>query len=214
MKNSLSDIRNNYNRYSLLKDNLNQNPLVQLQAWLNDAINNEHSEPTAMFLATVDVTMQPALRIVLLKDITDRGIQFFTNYFSDKGQQLENHPKAAATLFWPVLERQVRLEGKVKKISARESDRYFESRPRESQLGAWASPQSELVKDSDFLVRRYREYELKYEGKPVLRPPHWGGYILVPHRIEFWQGRPGRMHDRFVYRLNGKGGWDIFQLAP
>ncbi len=214
MQNSFSNIRHNYSRDSLRIENLDRLPLVQLQDWLNDAIRAQHTELTAMSLATVDATGQPTQRIVLLKDISDGGISFFTNYLSSKGQHLEINPKAAAEFFWPSLERQVRLEGIVKKLPAHQSDLYFSSRPRESQIGAWASPQSEIVRDSEFLIHQYQEFEQKFEGKDVPRPPHWGGYILIPHKVEFWQGRPNRMHDRFVYRLNEKGKWDINQLAP
>ncbi len=216
MKNSLSDIRNNYKKAVLLKEHLDRSPLVQLQRWLDEAIHAEGAEPTAMSLATVDAAGQPSQRIVLLKEISDKGIVFFTNYQSRKGQQLEMNPRGAANFFWAALERQVRLEGIVKKISEQESDEYFATRPRESQIGAWTSPQSEEIRDRDFLEGRYQKLEKEFEGKTVPRPPHWGGYILIPHYVEFWQGRPGRMHDRFVYRPADEDQvkWEIHQLAP
>lgn len=214
MQDDISNIRNNYSRDSVKAENLDPIPILQLRKWLSDAIKAEHPEATAMSLATVDAVGQPTQRVVLLKDITDEGIRFFTNYDSRKGQHLEANEKIAATFFWPLLERQVRIEGAAKKIAAHESDNYFASRPRESQIGAWASPQSETINGGEKLLDRYHEYEQKFEGKPVPRPPRWGGYVIAPHKIEFWQGRPGRMHDRFVYRLNVDGKWHIFQLAP
>jgi pyridoxamine 5'-phosphate oxidase len=216
VKKSLSDIRNNYQKEVLLKENLDRWPLVQLQRWLDEAVHAEAPEPTAMSVATVDAAGQPAQRVVLLKEITDKGIVFFTNYQSRKGKQIELNPRGSANFFWAVLERQVRLEGIIKKISEQESDEYFASRPRESQIGAWTSPQSEEIKDRDYLVRRYQKLEQEFEGKTVPRPPHWGGYILIPHWIEFWQGRPGRLHDRFVYRPSDETQvkWEIHQLAP
>ncbi|MFW6043878.1 MAG: pyridoxamine 5'-phosphate oxidase [Marinilabiliaceae bacterium] len=216
MKTSLSHIRNNYKKAVLLKDHLDRSPLVQLQRWLDEAIHAEAAEPTAMSLATVDAAGQPSQRIVLLKEISDKGIVFFTNYQSRKGQQLELNPRGSANFFWAVLERQVRLEGIIKKISEEESDEYFATRPRDSQIGAWTSPQSEEINDRDYLERRYQKLEQEFEGKTIPRPPHWGGYILIPHLVEFWQGRPGRMHDRFVYRPADEDpvSWKIHQLAP
>lgn len=200
----------------LLKDHLDRSPLVQLQRWLDEAIHAEAAEPTAMSLATVDAAGQPSQRIVLLKEISDKGIVFFTNYQSRKGQQLEQNPRGSANFFWAVLERQVRLEGIIKKISEEESDEYFATRPRDSQIGAWTSPQSEEINDRDYLERRYQKLEQEFEGKTIPRPPHWGGYILIPHLVEFWQGRPGRMHDRFVYRPADEDqvSWKVHQLAP
>ena len=177
-------------------------------------MDTEHTEPTAMTLATVDATGQPSQRVVLLKDISDRGLSFFTNFLSKKGQHIDYSPKASVNFFWAMLERQVRLDGIIAKLPVEVSDAYFASRPRESQIGAWASPQSERIQDSAYLDRRFHEYQEKFEGIEVPRPSHWGGYILLPHRIEFWQGRPGRMHDRFVYQLAEEADWDIFRLAP
>lgn len=189
-------------------------PLVQLERWLQEAVRSQNPEPTAMTVATVDVTGQPSQRVVLLKEVSDQGVVFYTNYQSRKGQHLADNGKASATFFWPLNERQVRLEGRVEKLPAEESDSYFASRPRESQLGAWASPQSHPVEDSGYLERRYRKLEQEFEGRTIPRPPHWGGYLLMPHLIEFWQGRPGRMHDRFVYRLKENNTWEIHQIAP
>lgn len=214
MHSKLSHIRSNYIRQDLRRENLEPTPVLQLRIWINEAIDAEHPEPTAISLATVDVTGQPSQRIVLMKEISDKGVVFFTNYQSRKGQHIVGNSKASASLFWPLLERQVRLEGRVQKIPEHESDVYFASRPRESQIGAWTSPQSEIVQSETFLSNQYQEVEKKYEGKSVPRPPHWGGYVLVPHRVEFWQGRPGRLHDRFEYRFNTDGSWSINRLAP
>ncbi|MFO8000140.1 MAG: pyridoxamine 5'-phosphate oxidase [Marinilabilia sp.] len=214
MQDKLSDIRNDYGKHSLRLDNMDRFPLVQLERWLQEAVRSQNPEPTAMTVATVDVTGQPSQRVVLLKEVSDQGVVFYTNYQSRKGQHLADNGKASATFFWPLNERQVRLEGRVEKLPAEESDSYFASRPRESQLGAWASPQSHPVEDSGYLERRYRKLEQEFEGRTIPRPPHWGGYLLMPHLIEFWQGRPGRMHDRFVYRLKENNTWEIHQIAP
>jgi pyridoxamine 5'-phosphate oxidase len=211
---NLGDIRNNYKKQTLRVETLDRSPVRQFESWLQEAIDAGHPESTAMTLATVDACGQPWQRIVLLKNVVDDGLCFFTNYLSRKGRQLQENPRVAASFFWPLLGRQVRLQGVVKKISAHESDVYFASRPRESQLGAWASPQSDIIRDRNFLVHRYQEFEQKYEGKSIPRPPYWGGYVLKPHRFEFWQGGEGRMHHRFEYRLNGGGEWEIVQLAP
>ncbi|WP_016776388.1 pyridoxamine 5'-phosphate oxidase [Anaerophaga thermohalophila] len=214
MKSKFSDIRNDYKRHALTRDHLEPLPLLQLRKWLDEAMETGQTEPTAMSLASVDVTGQPSQRVVLMKGITDRGITFFTNYLSRKGAHFQENPRASAVFFWPSQERQVRLEGLVEKLPAHESDEYFNSRPRESQIGAWASPQSERVTSREMLENLFEELILKFKNKKVPRPPHWGGYLLVPHRVEFWQGRPNRMHDRFEYLLNSNNDWDISRLAP
>jgi pyridoxamine 5'-phosphate oxidase len=214
LRSKFSDIRNNYARHSLYREDLDSFPLLQLKRWLDDAVETDHAEPTAMTVATVDVTGQPSLRVVLLKGISEQGIVFFTNYQSLKGRQIDVNPKVSAGFFWAMLERQVRIEGIAKKLAIQDSDAYFASRPRGSRLGAWASPQSEVIPDKEYLLRRYQEFEEKFLGKDVPRPAHWGGYMLVPHRVEFWQGRPNRMHDRFLYRRDLHKGWVIDRLAP
>ncbi|WP_291858483.1 pyridoxamine 5'-phosphate oxidase [Marinilabilia sp.] len=214
MHSKYSDIRNNYERNRLHRDDLESAPFRQFKNWLEEAIAAEDTEPTAMSLATVDATGQPTQRIVLLKDVSDKGISFFTNYNSSKGCQLANNPKVSANFFWPVLERQVRWEGRVVKLPAVASDNYFASRPRESRIGAWASPQSEKISDDGLLVKRFQEFEQKFQGGEVPRPPHWGGYLIIPHQVEFWQGRPNRMHQRFVYSCQRDGSWELAQLAP
>jgi pyridoxamine 5'-phosphate oxidase len=170
-------------------------------------------ETNAMTLATVNNENKPAARIVLLKGV-DHGFLFFTNYESDKGEELARHPYAALTFFWPELERQVRVEGRVEKISEAESDEYFFSRPLGSQIGAWTSPQSHVIQDREFLERRQEEIEEKFKSEKMTRPQHWGGYRVIPQSVEFWQGRPSRLHDRLKYELDETGNWQISRLAP
>ncbi len=214
MKGKFVEIRNNYSHSSLKRENLESSPLDQVRKWVDEALKVNHDEPTAMTLATVDATGQPTQRVVLLKDINDTGFSFFTNYFSRKGGHLAENPKIAANIFWPRLERQVSIEGRVEKLSENASDSYFASRPRDSQIGAWASPQSTIIDEKKTLDNRFHQYFKKFEGQSVPRPPHWGGFVILPHRIEFWQGRPSRLHDRFVYQIMSSGQWDIIQLAP
>lgn len=214
MHSKYSDIRRNYERQMMKREEMEVSPVLQFQSWLEDAIAEEDTEPTAMSLATVDTSGQPTQRVVLLKNVSEAGISFFTNYNSSKGFHLDYNPKVSANFFWPLLERQVRWEGRVSKLSAEASDNYFASRPRESRIGAWASPQSTTISGDDFLTDRFREFELQFKDKEVPRPSHWGGYLIVPHKVEFWQGRPNRMHQRFVYSLQPDGEWNLTQVAP
>ncbi|MGQ1889665.1 pyridoxamine 5'-phosphate oxidase [Thermophagus sp. OGC60D27] len=213
MQSKFQHIRKNYGRYSLDRDHLHPLPMKQLMKWMNEAVESEQTEPTAMSLASVDASGQPSQRIVLMKGITERGISFYTNYHSRKGNHFQHHPKASVLFFWPLMERQVRMEGIVEKLPATRSDEYFSTRPRESQIGAWASPQSEMVSNRKVLEEQFNELETRFQGQPVPRPPHWGGYLFTPHRIEFWQGGANRMHDRFEYSLT-QDGWIVRRLAP
>lgn len=213
MESKFYQIRKDYGKLTLDREHLHPWPVEQFKNWLQEAISSEQTEPTAMSLASVDVTGQPSQRIVLMKGVTDKGICFYTNYQSRKGAHFLFHPKASALFFWPKMERQVRIEGVVQKLSEQQSDEYFSSRPRDSQIGAWASPQSEFITNRKALEDRFETFKAKFEGQPVPRPPHWGGYILIPHRFEFWQGRPNRLHDRFEYYLTPNG-WTIRRLAP
>ena len=216
MEQSLANIRNEYKKSELSKEKVNPDPVKQFFAWFNEAEIAEVPEPTAMSLATSNSKGLPSIRVVLLKGVEQGKFIFFTNYQSRKGKELEEHPYAALNFFWPQLERQVRIEGVVERIEEQKSVEYFQSRPRESQIGAWASPQSAVVAGRQVLVDRKKQIEEKFEGTEHLpKPKQWGGYAVKPYLLEFWQGRPGRLHDRILYTLDEKGkGWKINRLAP
>lgn len=209
---TIADIRNEYSRKELLEKDVNQDPMKQFQIWLDEAVNSEIYEPTAMALSTADKNGKPSCRIVLLKGVDTEGFLFFTNYNSRKGKNLEENPYGSLTFFWPELERQLRIEGVVKRTSKPESEAYFQSRPRESQIGALISPQSHPVSKAE-LISKKQETEKELEGKDVPCPSFWGGYRLVPIYYEFWQGRPGRLHDRISYTKKGDS-WKTERLAP
>ena len=208
----LHDIREDYSKQALSEADCADLPLVQLQQWLNEAMAAKVNEPTAMNVATVDANGLPSARIVLLKEVNAAGLVFFSNYHSRKGRALTAHPYAAATFFWPELERQVRVEGRVELLAAAESDAYFASRPYTSRIGAWASHQSEVIGSKNELVARAALVGARHPLQ-VPRPPHWGGYVVLPQRLEFWQGRPSRLHDRIQYRLQD-GAWLKERLSP
>lgn len=213
---NLADIRKNYARQELQEGSVAPEPLQQFNNWLQEAIQAHVPEPTAMVLATADQTGVPSARVVLLKGVTSEGFLFFTNYLSHKGQDMALNPAVALTFFWPELERQVRVEGLVTKAASSESDEYFWSRPVGSQIGAWASPQSKPVTNREQLEIANQEYEHKFTGlEKIPRPEHWGGYLVRPNLLEFWQGRPNRLHDRILYTKNPESGaWQIGRLAP
>lgn len=204
--------RKDYAKHTLSETSVNKNPVKQFMNWLHEASDNGVPEPHAFTFSTADKKGKPSARILLLRDVGDKGFSFFTNYKSRKGQELEENPFGAMTFFWQQQERQVRIEGKVVLLDKKTSDEYFNSRPVGNRLGAWASPQSEVIKGREELEKRQAELEAKYNGK-VPRPVFWGGYILKPTRIEFWQGRPNRLHDRILYTLV-KNNWRIQRLAP
>ncbi len=192
---------------------MHPDPIRQFRVWMDDAISSGIPEPNAMTLATATTDGKPSARVVLLKEVNENGFVFFTNYDSRKGRELTENPCAALVFDWHETERQVRVEGRVEKISAAESDAYFHSRPSDSRLGAWASPQSREIASREELDKLQQQTEDQFNGKEIPRPPHWGGFLVRPARIEFWQGRPNRLHDRIVYQLDQQG-WEIIRLAP
>ena len=209
----LADIRKDYTLKSLEIQDVANDPLQQFRHWMEEAIQAEALEVNAMCLSTISKDGFPNSRIVLLKEL-DEGFVFFTNYESSKGKELASSPKASLTFFWPEIERQVRVLGTVGKISEKESDTYFFSRPISSQIGAWASPQSQEISDRTVIEDSQKRLEEEFKLNPIQRPAHWGGYRLIPHRIEFWQGRPSRLHDRISYELDGGNNWKKVRLAP
>ena len=212
MKKEIAGIRQDYRLQSLGEADAAPNAIQQFTRWWDEAINSEIKEVNAMTLATATKTGLPAARTVLLKDYDERGFVFFTNYQSHKGQMMADNPNAALLFFWKELERQVRIEGIVEKTSTQESDEYFNSRPPGSRLGAWASPQSEVISSRELLEMNIEKYTAQF-GENITRPPYWGGYRIIPSAIEFWQGRSNRLHDRLLYTRAGDG-WKIERLAP
>ena len=210
---SLQNLREDYQRDTLSKTDLGDDPIEQFREWFELAKQEDLPEPNAMVVASVGADMKPSARVVLLKEI-DRGFVFYTNYHSQKGLELTGRPFAALVFNWLELERQVRIEGRVERTSEEQSRDYFKSRPRKSQLGAWTSPQSETIDDRNVLEQRKQELEARFEGKDTLPlPPNWGGFRVIPDRIEFWQGRSSRLHDRINYTRTPDG-WKKTRLAP
>ncbi len=210
----LCDLRGDYTQKPLAASQMAQNPFDELKTWIAGALAAQVPEPNAMTLATVSEQGQPAARIVLLRDIDANGLTFYTNYRSHKGRDLEANPLAAATLFWPALQRQIRAEGHVRKLDAATSDAYFRKRPYGTCLGAWASAQSETIAGHHVLSDAMAALRKRYPEGQVPRPPHWGGFALIPRRIEFWQGRPHRLNDRLLYAKDDAETWVLSRLAP
>ncbi|MBR8314852.1 pyridoxamine 5'-phosphate oxidase [Burkholderia dolosa] len=212
---TLADLRINYSRASLDEADVAPDPFAQFDRWFNEALAAKLPEPNTMTLATVGADGRPSARIVLIKGVDERGFVFFTNYESRKGRELAAHPYAALLFYWIELERQVRIEGRIEKTSAEESDRYFASRPLGSRIGAWASEQSAVIDSRATLEAREKAVAERFGDDPP-RPPHWGGYRVVPDAIEFWQGRPSRLHDRLLYTCDASApqGWTISRLSP
>jgi len=206
-------LRKEYTRAGLKESDADPNPIEQFRRWFDEVLAADPHEPNAMTVATTTPDGRPSARIVLLKGFDERGFVFYTNYEGRKSGELETNPYAALVFYWGELERQVRIEGRVSRVSEEESDAYFAGRPRGSQLGAWASEQSRQLQDRSALEERLRELEAEYEGREVPRPPFWGGYRVEPEVIEFWQGRENRLHDRLVYR-RAEVGWKIERLQP
>jgi pyridoxamine 5'-phosphate oxidase len=194
--------------------NVDPNPIDLFRRWFDAAVKSGSRLPDSMTLATATKDGKPSARVVLLKQYDDNGFVFYTNYNSSKARELEENPRAALVMYWTVLDRQVRVEGTVERVPPRQSDEYFKTRPRESQIGALASPQSEVIESREVLEQRYAQYDELYRIRAVERPSHWGGYILKPERIEFWQNRAGRLHDRILYQRDSSGSWSIQRLAP
>jgi pyridoxamine 5'-phosphate oxidase len=209
----ISEIRKDYSLKSLDVDHVTHEPLHQFRIWFGEAVDSEIPEVNAMCLSTIGTDGYPNSRIVLLKEL-DHGFVFFTNYQSEKGREISAQPKASITFFWAELERQVRIVGDLEKVSPQESDSYFLSRPIGSQIGAWTSPQSQEISSREELNHLQKAVEERFAKEAISRPPHWGGYRLLPFKVEFWQGRPSRLHDRINYQKQDDGSWKISRLAP
>lgn len=210
---TLNNLRHEYNLNKLSEETIRKNPFRQFEFWFRQVIKLKLTEPNAMVLATTDKKAKPSARIVLLKDLSKDGFVFFTNYKSSKGRSLTENPEASLLFYWAELERQIRVEGKVKKISRAESQKYFNTRPLESRIAAWASEQSEVIPDREYLEQKFLYFKEKFRGKKNPIPPYWGGFVLVPDYFEFWQGRENRLHDRICFKKM-KSGWKIFRRAP
>jgi pyridoxamine 5'-phosphate oxidase len=210
----IADIRKEYKLQTLSEKDIHKDPFGQFEKWWQEAIHSGVEEPNAMTLATASADAMPDARIVLLKGFDDRGFTFFTNYHSAKGQQLLENPRASLVFFWRELERQVRISGLASLSPSTVSDEYFKSRPEGSRIGAWASPQSETIESREWLEEKEKAYREEWMGRSIERPEYWGGYTVKPVNIEFWQGRPSRLHDRLRYSLQNNGSWKIERLAP
>ncbi|MCL9685250.1 pyridoxamine 5'-phosphate oxidase [Legionella maioricensis] len=210
---TLADIRRDYGELSLSEDSTSQDPIAQFKVWFEDVLKNEKNDPTAMVVSTVDEKGCPDSRVVLLKGLHDGNFVFYTNYQSVKALQIQNNPYAAINFYWPQMARQVRIRGRVKKVSQEQSDEYFSSRPVKSQLSAIVSPQSQEIQSRDFLEKALNNLIQQQNLELVMRPSHWGGYMIIPDEIEFWQGRDNRLHDRIQY-YQEEGHWKHRRLAP
>ncbi len=210
---TIADIRKDYKLKTLSEEDIAPDAIVQFTTWWDEAVHSMIDEVNAMVLSTADASGMPDGRVVLLKGYDENGFIFFTNYLSSKGQQIAENPRACLVFFWKELERQVRISGTIEKISEKESDEYFQSRPRGSRIGAWSSPQSSIILNRESLEEDIRLYTEQFGDDPIPKPPHWGGYVVVPRVIEFWQGRPNRLHDRIRYTRDLTG-WLVARLAP
>lgn len=209
----INTLRHDFSKQTLDESQVDKSPFLQFEKWFKEAVDAHVNEPNAMTVATASKSGKTTARILLLRNFNENGFVFYTNYTSRKGEEIDENPNCALLFFWPELERQVRIEGKLIKQSSAESDLYFNTRPRTSKLGAWTSPQSKVVKNRKELDELYEQMSQRFPSEDVPRPAHWGGYVLQPDSIEFWQGRPSRMHDRILYTLVN-GNWKIERLAP
>ncbi len=214
MKTNLADIRQEYKKSSLSEKHVDRDPIAQFNTWMGETLISQVPEPTAMIIATVSETGQPSTRTVLLKEVDEGRFVFYTNYMSQKGRNLSQNPKISATFFWKELERQVHIQGITEKAPAHKSDAYFKTRPWTSQVGARISPQSQPIRSRNVIKLAFAKEAFTLAGREVPRPEHWGGYYIIPERIEFWQGRPSRLHDRIVYLRQADNSWKIERLAP
>lgn len=214
MASDIAALRKEYTLNALTENDVEATPIGQFTRWWNQALESNIDEVNAMTLSTLNEQLIPESRIVLLKGYSPKGFVFFTNYQSDKGTQLQHNGNCSLLFFWKELERQVRIRGKAEKISETDSDAYFNSRPEGSKIGAWASPQSKVVESQQWLHQNFEKIKSSYTNTPIPRPPHWGGFIVIPECVEFWQGRPSRMHDRIRYSLLQNDAWKIERLAP
>jgi pyridoxamine 5'-phosphate oxidase len=210
----IENLRIDYSGTPLLENNTKADPVKQFEKWFEEAREADVPEQNAMTLATATTDGRPSARVVLLKGFSDEGFVFYTNYLSRKGKEITKNPLGALTFFWPSMERQIRIEGTLEKVSREQSEKYFHSRPKNSQIGAIASPQSQEIEGRDMLEKKWNELEVEYTGKDVPKPSFWGGYILRPRMIEFWQGRPSRLHDRILYKKIDNKNWKKVRLAP
>jgi pyridoxamine 5'-phosphate oxidase len=214
LQEQIAKLRKDYQQGDLDEKSILSDPVAQFQKWFSEALKAAVPEPNAMALATASKQGLPAVRIVLLRGATQRGFTFFTNYDSRKGQEIADNPEAALLFFWPELERQIRIEGRIEFVSPEESDDYFLNRPWNNRLSAWASPQSAQIPNREFLEDLVKEYQAKFKDAEIHRPENWGGYRLVPRYIEFWQGRSSRLHDRLAFSLQSDQSWKLSRLAP
>jgi pyridoxamine 5'-phosphate oxidase len=211
---SIAELRKEYQLRSLSEQDVNPDPLLQFRIWWDDAVKAKIEEANAMTLATSSSDGVPSARILLLKGLSEKGFIFYTNYDSYKSRQLEENPRACLVFFWKEIERQIRITGLTERLGSEENDVYFKSRPEGSRVGAWASPQSQVIESREWLEEEQKKFKEKFSGKIIERPSNWGGYVVTPISIEFWQGRPNRLHDRIQYSLEKDGKWKIERLAP